>query len=84
MKSVVTAKGSFEAAMNTGAVHQPWMGALVPMTSSPEGLLGEFHRPAAAAHFAQPRRGERLWDGVFALVFVAACATAGWAGAVWL
>jgi hypothetical protein len=66
------------------AAHQPWMGALVTMTPSPENFAGDFWLTAAWARLDGPRPGERAWDAVLALVFVVACAALGWAGAVWL
>jgi hypothetical protein len=84
MKEVGNTEGAFGAAMGTKAAHQPWMGALVTMNSSPDSFAGDFWLTSARAPFDLPRRGERLWDAVLALVFVAACAVMGWAGAVLL
>ena len=80
MKSVVTAEGTVDAR----AAHQPWMGALVPTTPSHEDFASQVYLPAASAQLARPRLGERALDGVLALIFVTACATLGWAGAVLL
>ena len=80
MKSLVTAEGTVDAR----AAYQPWMGALVPMTLSQEDLANHVCLPAARAQLDEPRLGERALDGVLALVFVTACATLGWAGAVLL
>ena len=63
MKSVVTVEGTVDAR----AAHQPWMGALVPVTSSQEDFAGQLGLPAARAQLAEPRLGERALDGVLAL-----------------
>ena len=83
MSTIVKAEGTF-AAMESRGVHQPWMSALGPMTSSLESIAGELYLPADVAHFKRSQPGERLWDGVWALLFVAACAATGWVGAVLL
>lgn len=45
---------------------------------------GDFWLNAARTPFDAARPGERVWDAVLALLFVAASAALGWAGAVWL
>jgi hypothetical protein len=87
MKAVGKAESTLGAARDprdSRGGHQPWMGALVTMTPSPETFAGDFWLTAARAPFDLPRPGERVWDAVLALVFVAGCAALGWAGAVWL
>jgi hypothetical protein len=87
MKAVGKAESTLGTASVPGdsrAAHQPWMGALVTMTPSPVSFAGDFWLTAARAPFDRPRPGERVWDAVLALLFVAACAVLGWAGAVWL
>jgi hypothetical protein len=84
MKKAGHTESTFDAAIDARAAHQPWMGALVTMTPSPDSFAGDFWLTAARAPFGLPRRGERIWDAVLALLFVAACAALGWAGAVWL
>jgi hypothetical protein len=84
MKTVGNTEGTFGAAMGISATHQPWMGALVTMSPSPDSFAGDFWLTAAQAPFDLSPRGERVWDAVLALFFVAACAALGWAGAVWL
>ena len=83
MKTVVKAEATFAALESRGA-HQPWMSAVVPITSSLESIAGELSLPAAVAHFKRSQPGERLWDGALALLFVAACAATVWVGAVLL
>jgi hypothetical protein len=56
----------------------------VSMTPQAESFAGDFWLTSARAHFDRPRPSERIWDGVLALVIVAACAALGWAGAVLL
>lgn len=83
MSTVVKAEGTLAAMQSCGA-HQPWSGSVVPCTSSLESIAGELSLPSAVAHFKRSQPGERLWDGVLALLVVAACAATGWAGAVLL
>ena len=83
MKSLFKAEGTFAAMQSRGA-HQPWRSAVVPITSSLESIAGELSLPVAVAHFKRSQPGERLWDGVWALLFVAACAASVWVGAVLL
>lgn len=84
MKAIDNTEGRFEAIRNVSAPHQPWIGALVPMTPWREGFPGEFHQPASVAYLERSRPRERVWDGILALIFVATCAALGWAGAVLL
>jgi hypothetical protein len=63
-----------------------WIGCLVRL--APAELRPD-EWPAAAAqreahHAAPPRSREQLVDGLLAVVYVAACAALGLAGAVWL
>jgi hypothetical protein len=82
--NIMKAVGQAESTRDSRGAHPPWMGALVPMTPLPESFAGDFWLTAARGSFDLPRPGERVWDAVLALVFVAACAALGWAGAVWL
>jgi hypothetical protein len=84
MKASDNIESRFEATRDARAAHQPWIGALLPMTPSREGFPGEFHQPASAARLERSRPRERVWDGMLALAFVAACAALGWVGAVLL
>ena len=83
MSTVVKAEGTF-AAMESSGAHQLWSASVVPCTSSLESIAGELSLPSAVAHFKRSQPGERLWDGVFALLVVAVCAATGWAGVVLL
>lgn len=84
MKASGKAESTSDASWDTRAAYQPWIGGLVTMTPSPERFAGDFRPTGDRAPFDLVRPGERVWDAVLALLFVAGSAALGWAGAVWL